>query len=335
MVKKNSLLLLLLLSLQALVFAQEIHTPAEILKILEESELTYMIEQLKEQIEPVDRSDDVNLNNFYRKEGKGEITSHKYVLKEEAEAYASKAEEYFRKGKVKQAREMYLKVLEEDPEYYKVITYIGQTHGIEKDFDKAIKWYKKAIKSNYIDYMAHWFLADAYKEKGRLNDAVKEITIALVLNRNNPRIQKSFNMIYESKKLKTPEWAFTPQMKLDSVGPNKVTLAYGGDWLGYALAKAVWKFEPGYRASMGVKKNTFSTTEEREALAGLVVTFDKKKLKKNPEFKALKNAIDNKMINEYIFYEILLPQFPFVAYQLPAEFIEEIAQYVLKVRGEE
>ena len=59
----------------------------------------------------------------------------------------------------------------------------------------------------------------------------------------------------------------------------------------------------------------------------------KSTIKKNPEFKALKLALDKQMIDEYIFYEVLLPQYPFVAYQLPEEFVNGIKDYVLQVRG--
>ncbi len=333
MMKKITLFFVLVFTCQSTVFTQEIHSPAEVLKILEKSEVSYVLNPLEQELKPIDRSGNLNTNHVFRKEEKETIVSYRYEINEEAQNYSLKAEDYFKKGKTGLAREMYLKVLEEEPEYFKVMTYIGQTYGIEKDFDKAIKWYKKSIKLNFIDYMAHWFLADAYIKEGKLEDAVKEITIAMILNRNNPRIKKSLEVIYELKKLETPEWVFLPQVKLDSIGPNEVNVSYGGDWLGYALVKALWKHEPGYRQSMGVGKEGLSTLEEREALGGLIVLFDKKMLKKNSMYQALRNAIDNKMVNEFIFYEIILPEYPMVAYQLTEAFIGEIGEYVVKIRG--
>lgn len=315
------------------VLGQKLHTPAEIFKILEKSSLSYEMNELKKEILPLDRSNNLNNNNYYRKIDNGKILTYKYEIDGNTQKHINKAEKYFHTRKFSLAREMYLKAIKTNSNCYKLMTYIGQTYGIEKDFDKAIEWYKKTIDLNYIDYMAHWFLADAYKIKGELDKAVDEITIALVLNRNNPRIKNSFNEIYKRNKLKTKEWEFTPQMKIDSVGPKKVKIAFNADWLGYALVKAVWKYEPGYKKSMGVSDGTFSTLEEKECFVSLMTSFDKKKLKKHPEFKALDIALKKEMIDEFIFYEIILPKYPAVAYQLPKEFINRIKDYVLEVRG--
>ena len=38
-------------------------------------------------------------------------------------------------------------------------------------------------------------------------------------------------------------------------------------------------------------------------------------------------------VDEFIFYEIVLPEHPFVAYQLPKEFLNKIKDYVKEIRG--
>src|SRR5690554_3322466 len=314
---------------------QNLHTPAEIFEIMDKSSVVYELHPLETQIMPLDRTDNLNANDRYRVEDASQIWSHEYEIDSVTESYYKQAEAYFHEREFIKAREIYLKALEADSSFYKVMTYIGQTYGIEKDFDTAIAWYKRTIALNYIDYMAHWFLADAYKEKGELDNALDEITIAMILNRNNPRIEKSFKNIYALKKLETDDWTFTPQIEIESLGENNVKIAFGEDWLGYAMVKALWNFEPGYKATMGVEEGSFSTLEEKESLASLMVTFDKKKLKKNPEFKALQLAFDLDRIDEFIFYEIVLPQYPFVAYQLPESFINDIKDYVVEVRGKQ
>jgi tetratricopeptide (TPR) repeat protein len=317
------------------VIGQEIHSPAEIFKIMEKSSVTYELNALEKEILPKDRTDNLNYNHYYRVNNEGQISTLKYEIDSNVQIYLTKAEEYFHAKKFSLAREMYLDAFREDSTFFMVMTYIGQTYGIEGDFDKAIEWYKKTIDLNYIDYMAHWFLADAYKSKGELDKAVDEITIARILNRNNPRIEKSLKSIYELKKLKTPVWTFNPQMEIDSIGVNKVRILFDSDWLGYAMVKALWKYEPGYKKSMGVSEGSFSIIEEKESFVSLMTSFDKKKLKKHPEFKALKLALDKDMIDEFIFYEIVLPEYPFVAYQLPIEFIDGIKNYVIEIRGKQ
>lgn len=317
------------------VVGQEIHSTAEIFKIMEKSPVTYELNTLGKEISPKDRTENLNYNNYYRISDGNQISTYEYEIDSTVQTHLTKAEEYFYGKQFSLAREMYLEALRVDTTYFEVMTYIGQTYGLEGNFDKAIEWYNKTISLNYIDYMAHWFLADAYKTKGELDKAVDEITIAMILNRNNPRIKKSLKDIFELKKLKTDDWTFNPQMEIDSIGVNKVRIYFDSDWLGYAMVKALWKYEPGYKKSMGVSDGSFSTIEEKECFVSLMNSFDKKKLKKHPEFKALQLALDKKMIDEYIFFEIVLPEHPFVAYQLPIEFINNIKNYVIEVRGKQ
>lgn len=312
---------------------QEIHSPAEIFEILEKSPVTYELNALEGEISPPDRSSKLNYNHYYRLVDADGISTYPYQVKDEIKELLSNAEEHFFEKEFSSARNMYLKVLDVDPTYYQVMTYIGQIYGIEGDFDTAIEWYTKAITVNYIDYMAHWFLADAYKIRGEIDKAVDEITIAIILNRNNPRIKNLLDEIYGMKKLKTADWVFNPQMDIDSIGANRVRVAFNSDWLGYAMVKALWMYEPNYKESMGVKDGAFSTIEEKEAFVSLMANMNKKKLKKYPELKALQLALDKQMIDEYIFYEIVLIDHPFVAYQLSEEMVHDIKDYVVQVRG--
>lgn len=312
---------------------QQIHTPAEIYKIMEKSPISYELNELKEVITPPDRSENLNYNHYYRAIENNSIVTYKYNISDSAKIWLSKAEKHFNNREFSLARDYYIKTLEVDSTYFQVMTYIGQTYGIQKQWDKAIEWYQKTIKLNYIDYMAHWFLADAYKVNGEIEKALDEITIAFILNRNNPRIKKSLDEIYKLNKLKYNEWTFTPQMKIDSVGINKVKISFDIDWLGYAMVKALWEYEPGYRESMGVGKGSFSTIEEKEAFVSLMNPLKKKKIKKNPVFKALYDAVNKEMIDEFIIFEIVLPEHPFVAYQFDEKFINHIKNYVLTIRG--
>ncbi|WP_010662285.1 tetratricopeptide repeat protein [Marinilabilia salmonicolor] len=333
---KNLLLTFILLLAGFLsLSAQEIHSPAEIFEIMEKSPITYELNELEDEILPPDRTDNLNFNSYYRVIEDGQIFTYRYQVDSIAQEYLKSAEKFFEDRMFSAAKEMYIEALRSDSTSYWVMTYIGQMCGIEGDFDQAIDWYKKAISLNFIDYMAHWFLADAYKEQGKMDEAVDEITIAMILNRNNPRIKESFNDIYRRKKLELSDWTFTPQMQLDSIGKNKVGVSFDADWLGYALVKALWRYEPGYQESMGVEAGSFSTIEEKEAFVSLMTGFDRKTVKKHPEFRALKASLDKDMIDEFIFYEIVLPEHPFVAYQLSEEFINQIKDYVIAVRGDQ
>jgi hypothetical protein len=107
------------------------------------------------------------------------------------------------------------------------------------------------------------------------------------------------------------------------------------NWFGYGMAKALWDFEPGYRASMGVDSGQISTLEYRECLISQVIALmnKKAKIKKDPQLRVLQDAAKNNFLEEYILYEVILPENPFVAYQLPEKTILSIKDYILKVRN--
>lgn len=300
---------------------------------MEKSELVYSIQKLEEPIPAPIRSTNLNFNNVYRKDSATILLTKTYSLSEEGKKSSAEAEKHFAAREYDKAVEMYKKVLETDPEYYTVMTYIGQVYGIQGKKEQAKIWYLKAIESNYIDYMAHWFLADLYAETGKNDKALEEITIAQILNRNNPRIQMSLEQIYKANKLKTPEWTFHPQVLIDSTEDKTIKIQFGNNWMGYALGKAVWLYEPGYSESMGVKRGNVSTITERECLVMLLSTLEKKAYKKNPEFKVLKETLDNGEMDLYIVYEVMLPKYPAIAYSLSERTINLVKDYVIKYRG--
>lgn len=329
--KKLILLFLIFISLPSV--SQDLHTPAEILKILEKSGISYEMNILANPIKCIDKSDNLVSHDYYRVITDSSITTFKYKIKPEALPYFEKAEFHFSNKNLDSARIYYEKVLESDPLYYKVMTFIGQMYGSLGNLEKSLEWYKKTIEVNYIDYLAHWLIADIYRMQGDLDNAVNEITIASILNRNNPRLKNLQSEIYKLAKLKTDDWCFNPQVEISSEG-NTVKVSFDEAWIGYAMPKAIWRYEPGYKESMGVKENQFSTIEDKECLLNLIIALKNSKAntKKYPDITNLKKAIDKGFITEYILYEILLPEHPFTASQFSEETISKIKDYILTVR---
>jgi len=332
---KYFLLILLIFLFHLPTFSQKLHTPSEILKIMEESEISYEFDVLKQKIEAPDRSNNLVYNDYYHKTDSSGFTTVSYKPSDKVKDYLEKAETYFRADDNAKARELYLKALELDTSYFKLMTFVAQTYEREKNYEEAINWYKKTIKKNYIDYMAHWFISDIYLKTGNKKEALREITIASVLNRNNPRIKKAFDNIYNECRLKNEEWTFVPQYNLTKSKDNKVTIYFSEYWMGYAITKAVWKYEPDYRTNMGETDSTISILEEKEALVSLMIGLSntKKAFRQFPEFKALKEAFENKFVEEFILYEIILPEYPYVALQIPTNFVESVCDYTMTVRG--
>lgn len=327
-------ILFILTFIPVILFAQEIHSTAEILQIMTDSKITYNIEALSNETPCPDRSSNINIHYSYRIETDSGINVFPIEINDLAKKNFDIAESFFQKGKYDSALVYYKLTLFEDPKSYNAYTYIGQIYGIKNDYKNAIDWYNKAIQKNYIDYMAHWFIADIYLETGDFKKALDEILIAKILNRNNPRIQKALEEILTKNKLNTIDWCFNPQYELIQESNNKVTIKASALWLGYAFAKAVWEYEPGYSESMGVAKNGYSTLEDKEALIALLVLLEKEKknIKKEKQFVVLNDALENKYIDAYIVFEILLPDNPEAAYQLDKDIISHLKEYLINIR---
>lgn len=332
------LILLSVITFSFSVSAQErkIHTPAEMIKIATESKLTYNIGFLENPIVAENYENNLLQPEYYRVEQSDKIIVRKYDLRAKAKAFFEAAETEFQANKLPQALENYLLAYKEDSTFSLALSYAGQVCEHSGNYTDAEKYLKKAVSQNYIDYMAHWFLADVYEHNGALQKAKQEILVAHILNRNNPRIMTALKRILTKVGDKyNSEWVFNPQVEVLQTDSG-INVKYNDVWLGYAIAKALWQFEPGYKENMGIKKDAdinFNQDAEKEALISVLIMAENEKKKKLPEsINALQKATKNKMFQEYLFYEIWLTKRPDIALQLPNKFIKEISDYVLKIR---
>ncbi|MEM1218613.1 MAG: tetratricopeptide repeat protein [Bacteroidota bacterium] len=313
-------------------YGQDLHNGAEILQILNDSEISYIIDLTKEDFPAPDQSNNLLFNNFYRPDPENPSSITRYQVSEEGQASLEKAEKAFEAREYDKARDFYIEVLKTDPEYYKMMTYIGQTFGIERKWDDAANWYQQALEANPIDYMTHWFLGDVYAVQGDYDTALRLAITGHILNRNNPRILASVEKILNEQKRKYLDINAYPQVQIDSVGPKEVNIRFQEAWLGYALTKAVWDFEPGYAEDMGSGRTQESILEEKECLINLLNGASKKALRKDEGIRLANEAVQAGYAEAYILYELLLPQYPHVALQLPKENMDVLYEYVIRFR---
>jgi len=316
-------------------FSQQIHSPSEIFKIMADSKLSYELKLIEKEIPCQDNSEKLNYHDSYRILRDSGLETHHFNYTEEAKPLFDKAELFFNNHQTDSALIYYQRTIQVDSTLSNVMTYMGQIYEKREDRQQAIEWFKRAIQTNYIDYMAHWFLADNYLAINKIKDAANEIAIARILNRNNPRIKKSMDKIFEQAFMNVEDWCFNPQIQLSKTPDGKIGVSCNEKWSGYALTKALWKFEPGYKESMGVSDGAYSTLEDKECLITFLRVMENTKVdaSKERQLMVLKEAVANKYLDSYILYEIVLPQTPFVAYQLPEKTILELKEYILNIRN--
>jgi tetratricopeptide (TPR) repeat protein len=339
---KQSIALVLSLILSTSGMAQQsMHTPAEILTMMEKSEISYLLRSTDDQISEFDYSH-LNTNYYFQVETESGLDLQLYALSHEDSVTFSKGERALKNGKLDNARDRYLEVLKNNPNFAAIMAYIGQTYDLQDEPKKARTWYLKAIEENYCDYMAHWLYADVERRIGDMDIAVREVTTAYVLNRNNPRILASLKDIYKAAKLKFQEWEFEPNYRLiPAEDPEKaqVTVVFDEPWMTYGLYKSIWAYEPGYRFDMTGSDSELSLFEERECLAGMLIMATGKDgkfkgIKAIPALTYVYKSLQSDLLTEFILMEIWLRRHPIIAYTQTRETIESLVGYVVKVRGE-
>ncbi len=315
--------------------AQKMHTTLEIYKKMEESKITYDARVIDSVFECPDRSEKVVAHDYYQVFQDSTIYLRRIPRIKQSADYFDRAEDYFGKQELDSAMKYYYLAIAADSLQFTSMTYIGQIHEIRRNYDSAFYWYNKVISLNFIDYMAHWFLADLYQRRNEIDKACEEIVIAQILNRNNPRLKASLDQIFFKAKRVNENWCFQPEVVLTKTSDKDVQIGFTPKWMGYAMAKALWDFEPGYRESMGASDSNFSLLEYKECLATQLSAMQasKAEFKSEAPFKYLWESVWKNMLDEFIIYEILLPQYPLAASNFPPEAINKIKDYVLEIRN--
>lgn len=323
------------------VSAQTYHQPREILTIMEKSAITYGVQTTDEDIPAEDFSSILVLPGTYialHEDGTTSLENYttRVSASPAATAALKRAEEAFAADDMPAARRAYLEVLDIIPEHSTVLTYMGQTYEHEKDRKTAIEWLEKAVAANPVDYMAHWFLADNYAETGELDRAMEHITLAHILNRNNPRLLFSLKRIYDKNGTPFDDWEFRPNCTVDTTEEGKpmitVTKEDGKEWMIYAFCHALWRFEPGYPETVmeGAQVPAFIVAE-KEALINLVVSaanLNGEEPSSDPAIRMLARSVDDEQFEEFLYYEVILRRYPSVALMIAEKDRKRFADYV-------
>ncbi len=311
------------------------HKPADLLKILKASKTTYTVGNL-DMVIPDSKYNITNSANIMHEDSNGQFVAKKVVLAKGADSTWNEAERLFKEdSNYKEARKVYRDVLDIDPDYYPAKMQIAKTFEIEKDYEKAEASYKQAISKNYVDYLPHQLIAEDYLKEKKYDEAVDEISVASVLNRNDTSVSADMNKIYAKTRMKYGDWTFTPQYKLEKGKTDaEISVLVKKGWYGYAIAKAIWKYEPGYAQNTDATPDNVTLIQERECLMNLLAGQDSIKAKDtDPGILALADAQDYKLMDGFIYYEILLPAHPSLVYQLPNNVIKSIRDYAVLGRG--
>ena len=305
-------------------YAWQVSDANTIMTIMKISPVVYKNRTLSAPIPVPDRTKLINYHSVYQVKKGDDVQVKSYQISEKAKGDFAKAEKAFGNRQLEEARTLYKKALLADPGYVPMMDYVAQSFGMERKFQEAELWYKKAIEQNYIDNLAHWMLADIYMLTNRKELALDEITIAKILNRNNPRLEKKFKEVYAANGLDTTSYTFNPQVQIFKT-PLAVTVEADSVWLMYGLAKANWENEPDY--SKG--KTDYDKGME------LLLAHDSYVRGRGMDEKLVKRmdmAMEKRLLEELFFYEIVLLDHPERALYQSKENLQRLKEYVIESR---
>ncbi len=300
-----------------------IHQPGEIVLIAQKSTVAYLIEMLPEDTVLEETEEPTVLTpTLYRDTSEGKISLLGYEISDSLGGLLAMAEGAFEARDYRAALDLYREMRQVDPKYYHALTLIGDAWFMMEEYDSAVVAFQRSIEENFIDYQSHWFLADSYWKLGEQEQALRELTIAHVLNRNHSKLKET--LMARRKEIGRPwkDWEFKPQYILEKVG-DQVHVAAKEGWLGYALVKALWKYEPGYREKMRGEKSDdsqWSMLEEKEALAQCTAFPE--------QHETLMSIIRSGYAFEFIYYEVMMTRYPSSTLMMPEPVSDRLIEYI-------
>jgi protein O-GlcNAc transferase len=130
---------------------------------------------------------------------------------------------YHQAGNLQQAEHIYKEILNDQPNNYYALNYIGILYYQLGNYDSAIEYIKKALELNPTAD-AYYNLGNIYKEYGQLSDALSYFQKALELDPNNADAFNNEGIIYKDKK--EYDEAITCFKKAIQLNPNHVISYY-------------------------------------------------------------------------------------------------------------
>lgn len=239
-------------------------------------------------------------------------------------------------GKV---RRTYQQLLQRYPECGLLHTLMGTTYYEEQQYERANHWLEKALTLNPIDYRARWLQAELLLAQQQVDTALHLLTVAHLYNRNHRGLLQ--RLIEVSERVNIPyyqNWGFDPRMVVYKDGDH-IVIRSDGIWLTYGMYKAVWTYDTDYQYIKSQQATAdYLTHQELEAALGTYLTYTELKhvdTRNYPAMNALGISLDYSLLEEFVFYEILLVDRPELAYHLTPTFTKRLTQYVRTIRSKD
>lgn len=333
---KYILLSLWLFINQSIFRAQEFRNLNEILKIIENSILEYRFVKLEKTLPISNLTENLNSNDYYISDDKQIFI---YAISEQTHLFYTIGQKYFNQKQFDSAANYFYRAYENQNTFYKAHTDYAITLFNLKKYDEAHKILEQVISKNFIDYKAHWYLGKILFKQNRIDYAINSFALAHILNRNHPEIKKELLICLKKRKYKFKDWFFHPQFEIEKIRFDRVKITTHPDWVPSAMVAALWENEPDFAQYWNNPSNfifDINIMKFYEMFFNQLAFIYNKDIynnrKKYPAFYYMKKAFQDRKVEEFIYYEMILPYHPHVSLALSEKFIQRIKLYLLDLR---
>jgi tetratricopeptide (TPR) repeat protein len=321
-----------LLAISTALAADEPLDPAAYLQILTDSKLTYNVisEPSKTPVETRTCPHAVGPLRVVEQDGQRKLVP--WLTSPAASKLLAEGEKAFQAGDHVEAGARYMVATEKDPQSITAHLFLGDVFLIGgKDPESALVYYKKAIALDPTFPSAHLFASTAYVQLGKKAEAREEIIRALTYHPTYEPVWKiARNPQTWGIKPVRPHRFDPPKGYLGVKGAKGVDVYGGanGEWLGYAICKAVWANEPQFQSKR--TEGGWSLDEESACLQNQVASASNATKALPPLEAHIREVASQGLLPGYIMFEIVGRNCPVALRIMDDAMKQQVERYIRK-----
>jgi len=306
--------------------AQTFSTP-----LITQEKLKSLGYQVSEEIAPVDVSteDFQILNAFYQSNVLGEVEMSEYLAQpSESERKAKAAIEA---GNCKKGIKYFEQGFSENSSSHLSVAfdYCACLESSGKG-EKSIPVLKSLEKDHFYNYEIHRRLASAYNLTGQLALAKMHSSLAVLLNRNHPLIQKEWESIHSSGSKQKVLVKWEPPVESRITAKRISIKGESKAWNAFEACEILWKLDEAHVKLAELKTESHSLEiQAHECLYNAFVA-DIPNKGKDQLLALADRCLSDKCFNEFIFAHIVLAKDPLLAYLKSQEDLMLLAKFLSK-----
>ena len=332
----KSLLTLIFLIYSNGIDAQQLFMPDEVKQYMKKSAIQYQMDSIIPILDSFSMAL-IEKGSFLEKnEDTIQLVKKEALITEKGEKLLKKARKSDAKNNYSKALKFYIETAKELPRNLLVMNELADFYWRDNDFENVVFWAKKGIEINPIDFEAHARLALAYQNLGKKEQAIEYIVKAHLYNRNHPKVIQILQTIFEENGMTYRNFDFQPNYKIEKKSEEKISVqASEAPWQAYAACLALWQFDENYQSEIRkLSTSKVSKIRQKECLLNALIGYERMKIgkEKYPSLAIMGKALSNRMIDEFIFYEITLRKNPELIFSISEKKRERILRYLTTIR---